>query len=427
MPTVYLGTEIRVSGLTETQKSEIKGGLTLANPHYFKMKRMGKAYRFLKPEIAYYKDIAGTLIVPRGLRERLSAYLKTEIETPPMTASCTLKPIKPIVLRDYQTDAPEAILNHHEGIIHADTGWGKSILALELALRLQLRTLIIVPRIDLKKNFEADILKYFGETKDIQVETIQYLQRHKTTTPNEYGLVIADECHLQFPTKSRSVFESYIATYKFGLTATPRRGEDGQTEALKFIFGNVVYRGTVPRANPKVRIVNYQDKIYVQDYHLMIDDQIRDEERNQVIANIIKEEISKDRKILVLTKRISHYQAIADLVRHDGQIELHSKDKGRSELIAKMRSGEQAFSVLYGSFSLVGTGVDVPALDTLIIAGDLKSDIMQEQGCGRIQRLFEGKSTPLIIDIVDCFNPILKRQGRMRQKFYSDNNWEIKK
>ena len=425
MSAASLTNSIRLGGLTDVQKAAIKQALTLANPQYFKMQKMGKANRWMKPTVTYYKEIDDDLIVSRGLRERLEAYLKINIPPPEPVTLHAFTLIAPIVLRNYQKDALDIVLKHREGIIHADTGWGKSILALALANELWLRTLIIVPRLDLKRAFEADIEKYFGKTENIKVETVQYLQRHKPDKPDEYGLVIADECHLQFPLKSRAVFESYVAPYKYGLTATPRRGDDGQTEALKFIFGNIIYRGVVPRAKPQVKIINYQDKIYVQDYHLMIDDQVNDPERNEMIAEIIREEIKKNRKVLVITKRVAHYQALAALVKHDGQFELHSKDKGRSKLLASLRSGEQAFSILYGSMSLVGTGVDIPSLDTLIIAGDLKSDIMQEQGCGRIQRLFEGKPTPLIIDVNDCLNPILRRQGRLRQKFYMDNAWSI--
>jgi superfamily II DNA or RNA helicase len=74
---------------------------------------------------------------------------------------------------------------------------------------------------------------------------------------------------------------------------------------------------------------------------------------------------------------------------------------------------------------MLSTGTDIPALDTLIFAGDLRSDVLQEQSAGRILRLFRDKQHPKIIDFVDNKTGILNHQGKARIRWYKKQGWEI--
>ena len=93
--------------------------------------------------------------------------------------------------------------------------------------------------------------------------------------------------------------------------------------------------------------------------------------------------------------------------------------------VASIRDGSLPFDCVVGTFSLLSAGTDFPSLDTLVFAGDVKSDILQEQSIGRVRRLFEGKKEPLIIDVQDSGNYVLARQAGERNKFYNAQGWAV--
>ena len=112
------------------------------------------------------------------------------------------------------------------------------------------------------------------------------------------------------------------------------------------------------------------------------------------------------------------------------QIKIHTissntPQKERDILLTKLRNNEEDFDIILGTFSMLSTGVDIPSLDTLVIAGDLKSSVLTEQSSGRILRMFSGKKNPKVVDLDDNLNPMLHRQALERKRFYKENNWEI--
>ena len=104
---------------------------------------------------------------------------------------------------------------------------------------------------------------------------------------------------------------------------------------------------------------------------------------------------------------------------------IQSSDKERALLLGQFKRSERDFQLIIGTTALLSTGVDIPALDVLILACDMKSEVLTEQSVGRILRLFKSKSDPKIIDIVDNKNPILLRQFNERRKFYESKDWPL--
>lgn len=99
--------------------------------------------------------------------------------------------------------------------------------------------------------------------------------------------------------------------------------------------------------------------------------------------------------------------------------------KGQENLLKALREGTQDFDILLGTVSMLAVGTDVPSLDTIIFACDIKSSIMCQQATGRILRWFEGKQHPKIVDFDDNYNGILHRQALHRKKFYKTMGWDI--
>lgn len=458
---VVVSDKIYLIGATDKEKALVKNGSKLVNPMFFKMKKMGKPFVHLKENIEYYEEDKrnGILAIGRGHASRLKSWFDKKGINPVVTDLTSYPriefPKSSISLRPYQKGVPETIALQRNGVCRFDTGYGKTILALKVAELLQTPTLIIVPRTNIYEAFKTDIKKFFGfeadeftnfrtpATSPFTLATIQALQRATSELGDaldgdyeafrkSFGLIIVDECHLTVPAKSRGVVECFTARYRFGFTATPRR-TDGQGDALSFIYGPIIADGKVERETPQVEVVKYQDQYDVDEYHFMVEAQTNDNIRRLRIADIVAAEAGMGRRVLVLTKRVAAYESLAELLIFEENtkglqtIALTSEgSKGdRAKLLTSLRDGDRQYQVLLGTFSLLSTGVDIPSLDTLIIAGDLKSDVLTEQSAGRILRLFDGKMKPKIIDIQDVNNPIFWSQARARLKFYREVNWPV--
>lgn len=447
---ITIAGKIIIENPSEKLKASIKQTLRLKNPDYHKMIKRQPQMRFnpnFKEYIEYYEENGSTISIPVGCYSRLRGFLEQRNPALEIQDTRTSKPVKftdKIQLRDYQQGVPELLQRASNGIARLDTGFGKTIIALRLASLLGQRTLIIVPKLDLLTQFEYEIKRYFGfkcgriqgkhlDIKDITVATVQTLRNRinsNDVTPDSFGTVLVDEAHLFVPRKSRRVVEFFTAKYKYGFTATARR-TDGQGEAIKFLFGKVVVDRTIPSAIPKVKVVQYRGHIpMLGEYHEMIKYQTEMSERNEFIAKLVEEQVAEGRRVLVLTKRVKHYESIMETYagrRGDGGVlALDSKTKKmeRDKNMLELRSGDRDFSVIFGTYSLLSTGIDIPSLDCLILAGDLKSDVLLEQSGGRIRRIFREKQDPLIIDIQDIGNPILKHQARARKGAYFLLGWE---
>ena len=432
------------SGLRDT----IKAGLTLPNPLYWVLKRSGNARALyaIKKEFKYYSEKSNVLVIPRGSINALESFIDKKkipckIEswfcedklTPKFRANDSFS------WRDYQIGTTDKILKHDNGVIKLDTAFGKTIVALKLVEATQLKTLIIVPRSSILDQFKEESIKFFDyepgviqgkiwKIKDITIASISTLQqRDLKDIKNKFGMVIVDECQGAVTDARLKVIQSFNPSRLYGMSATPDR-EDGQGKAIEFTFGPVIIDKVLPQVKPKIFFVDSKTPILLDEYTDMVSYQIQHPVRNKIIAEAVHNEVAGRRKVLILTKRIEHYKLISQML--DSRLAIHEmssqiKESVRNDLIKQLRDNTISFDCLLGTFSLLSTGVNIPALDTLIIAGDLKSKILTRQSAGRILRIFEGKQDPKIIDIVDKDNKIFHRQALGRKKFYNEQNWEI--
>lgn len=448
-----IGGSLFLHGLSDAEKRKIKEGLTIENPAYWKMLRRGniRAAFGIKKQFIYYKEQKdGTLILPRGCLERIRVYLKKKdlawkeqdnCVAPPFSAPLT-GTISP---RPYQERLWSRLpLQETEGVFHLPTGYGKTTVAALLSQRLGLKTLIIVPRDAIFAQFEKEFQTWFGyevgkikgsvvKIKDITVASAESLSRKRElreSLKDQFGLVIIDEAHLFITEKRMAMLSAFQAKYIYGMTATPKR-TDGQGQAIFFQFGDVVVTETIDRTSPEVLLVPFSGHIFVDEYANMVGVQTNLKERNLLIAQTAYVEARMGRQVLLLVKRIEHGRLLAEEIRKLGDsithtVSSHGSAKDRKKLLLGMREGTEKFHILIGTYSMLSTGVDIPSLETLIFAGDLKSDVLVTQCAGRILRILSGKKEPKIYDIVDTGNPIFLKQAKERQKYYRSVGWSIK-
>lgn len=175
--------------------------------------------------------------------------------------------------RPYQTEAIERwTANDGRGVIVLPTGAGKTVVALMAIERTRLRTLVVVPTIELLYQWRDAIVQRLqvapGKVgvvgdgcKDWRpITIITYASAAMPTTLLEgVGLLICDEAHhLPSPAYAEIAHRSR-ATYRLGLTATPERA-DGLHQALGMLIGPVVYRRAPADLAAEGHIAQYDEK-----------------------------------------------------------------------------------------------------------------------------------------------------------------------
>jgi superfamily II DNA or RNA helicase len=143
----------------------------------------------------------------------------------------------------------------------------------------------------------------------------------------------------------------------------------------------------------------------------------------QAIAAEITEAFEQGRKVLVLTERTDHLDAI--LLALTAQVSqpfvLHGRmsTRRRSTLIAELDAlAPDSPRILLATGKLVGEGFDHPPLDTLVLAMPVSWKGTRQQYAGRLHREHTSKTDVRIIDFVDTGHPALLRMWGNRQRGY---------
>jgi superfamily II DNA or RNA helicase len=195
-------------------------------------------------------------------------------------------PVFDLPLRAYQEEAIAALMRHDgRGVIVLPTGAGKTVVALAFAARLGLRTLVVVPTIDLLTQWRqalADRLGFplaevgvigGGKRTERDLTVITYdsaAMPHRNLAG--YGLLVVDEVH-HLPARAyRQISGKVDAPFRLGLSATPERSDDGHL-ALDRLIGPVVYRRSPAELAREQFIASYTEKRLFVD--LTADEQMR--------------------------------------------------------------------------------------------------------------------------------------------------------
>jgi superfamily II DNA or RNA helicase len=152
--------------------------------------------------------------------------------------------------------------------------------------------------------------------------------------------------------------------------------------------------------------------------HISIDDN-----RTAAIASEVLSAFNLGRKVLVLTERTDHLDAI--LAALDGKLPppfvLHGRmsKKQRANVTRELEElAPDAPRVLLATGKLVGEGFDHPPLDTLVLAMPISWKGTLQQYAGRLHREHATKIDVRIIDFVDAGHPALLRMWDKRQRGY---------
>lgn len=321
-------------------------------------------------------------------------------------------------------------LNHHGSVtIACYPGFGKTCLAIYLACKLKMKTLILCHRIVLINQWKESIRKFCPtatfqilekkkemEDTDFYIVNASNVHKYSRKFFSEIGVLIVDECHLIMAEKLSECMRYILPRYLIGLSATPYRN-DGLDCLIDMYFGKhkieikLHRKHTVYKVNtgfkPEIKL-NALGKV---DWSSIIDSQAKNELRNELIVRIIK--YFRDRVFLVLCKRVDQAEYI--------ERRLLEEKEDVTSLIGSNQKYEQSSRILVGTVQKTGTGFDHPRLNAMILASDVESYFIQY--LGRVFRREEGE--PLIFDLVDKYG-LLEKHFRTRQNVYAEHGGIIK-
>lgn len=469
---VTLDTHIRVyeRSLTPLIVDELKEALTLANKAKEQARKEKLAdWRDLPDNIYFYDyDDKGRFIIPRGFRRKFTTGLensgydiawndnRTDIPFDSEFAS----ELTPIELRDHQVPAVESILENQNGIYEAPPGSGKTVAILESIRLAGQRAIILVDKSELAEQWAKRVKEFLGveagrvgdgffDPGEITVATKQTLWHRRKELAHfgffdEWGFVAYDECHHITADTYQFVVEQFPSKYLVGTSATPVR-IPWTWPIARNLLGPIIHRTTTEELRqegflmkPNIKIietdftfdfrstyVNNGGYRIASNYPSLIKSLISNVDRNTRIVNEIM--TRQDKRILVTSSRHKHFDYLEGILKEQGYsnpiYRLTGKEsrQERREVHDGIASGA---SVIFST--IADEGLDIPVLDTLVIAYPTRNVSVIRQKIGRVERGYPGKATPEIIDLHDIKIGVLKNQFRERMyAIYRSENMDI--
>lgn len=347
------------------------------------------------------------------------------------------------------------------GILHLATGFGKTVCLLYVLSQLKCKTIIVVNKIPLMRQWQTEIQKFLPnakvgiiqgqnnvdiENKDIIIAMLQSLARieYPDSFFNDIRLTAIDECHNLGSQMFSKVLFKLSSTYTVGLSATPTRA-DGCDYVFKWHIGDVIYKSSVKRKGlePILKFVRVDSTEYKEistvnkftgekqiQFTSMLTDLTVMPKRNKLILEIVKSLVKEDRKILVLSDRREHLKLLKKNFDEDLSVDF-TYGLFLGQMKQKDLEISRSSNVILATFSAFGEGVSEKDLDTLVLitpkkfVGHLKTSVKNESGrleqiVGRIFRKDHTERNPVIIDLQDNFS-VYKNQSVQRRSFYKQH------
>jgi len=237
------------------------------------------------------------------------------------------------------------------------------------------------------------------------------------------SVFIIDELHMFLTPSQVPVLLGCIPKYIIGCTATLERPDGMELMAYSMLGTHKIEvkndkRFKVYKFCTGIKTKIEKNKQGNPDFQKLVRDLASDPIRNAFIIDLIEK--NKQQKFLILTWSVNQVDFLFNLFSSRGE----SVDK-----LAGNKSTYIDSRVLIGSFSKISTGFDAKNvainwdginIDTLLLIGTTKSDILHHQSIGRAFR----SDFPVIIDFVDN-NKISEKHWKNRRKNYNKLNCEI--
>ncbi len=374
---------------------------------------------------------------------------------------------------DFQQKVLPVVEANEMGIIVSPTGSGKTTMIALMINALRKCTMVMVTDVVLLDQMQQSLQRLFDQPIgmigdgefDLQPITVTTLQSFASITAAKsvgaadkrkillryidmVGMVISDEAHLYDSESVEKVMPYFAATEKFyGMSATPYgwadKAEKRANLELEQHFGEVIYDcrkndfvGLGLKSSLLVNIIHRtplsQDynihfkkdrfgKLVIPDhtknYKACLDAELLDNKAyHQEVAGYANGLVKGGRSVFIhAPHKLAFSQSIHELIPGSVLVNGSTPRLERREIYDAMRKKELLALVS----DVGGTGLDIPSLDALILAGDMK-DIRQLKG--RVERASPGKTNGLLIDLNTDTQFLGKHHAIRRSQYKHDGN-----
>jgi len=386
-------------------------GLT---PERFKALRKELSYE-VDPQQAFYmgghRPRSRTLLdakggFPTGLLRRVKAFLgdvaQTDLRTVPKETVWLDLKLGAVTPYHAQLMAALTALERERGIISMPTGTGKSLVIALLLHAHQVRTLIVVPTLELKRQLNDTLRLLFGKTVNSCV-TVENIDSSALDKHTGFDMLIIDEGHhaaaKTYHKLNKLAWKGIY--YRYFLTATPFRNQEHEQLLFEAIAGDVIYKlgyadsvvkGYIVPVEayyielPKNRVTGVT---WAQVYKELV---TQNEMRNGVIGAILKDLNREGKAVLCLVKEVAHGNLLSEL---SGVPFANGADDDSRDYIRQFNSG--GIKALIGTVGIIGEGVDTKPCEYVIIAGLGKAKSAFMQQVGRAVRNYQGKESAKVM------------------------------
>jgi hypothetical protein len=347
---------VKRSTLTQEQRTKIVKDLTLH----------GKATKYGKGKIIKlfdYNKNNDEITLPYHYASGLLDEIPNQEKSFPSTSF-----VYHGTLREKQAPVAELALEHlieyGTTTLSLHPGFGKTHLATYLARRLKLVTLVLVPPNNIlvgqwvntfienttAKVWQVGKKNKYGDDVDVIICSNKSIHKIPESIAKRVGTLIVDEAHLFCTQLQTKTFFAFQPAYIIIETATLEREDDG----LHTMIWNIAGQHEISRPFEEAFTVNFlklktdvirgEYETKGEMYRELVNSYLVDGAVNSTILKLVEQ--NKDKRILILTKRVFHAEFLVDKIG-DRAAGLYGDTKTYKNC-----------DVLVGTTSKIGTGFD---------------------------------------------------------------------
>jgi len=411
-----------VKSIIDTNLPKLEQKLTVKYPNYwfspkFKAGIWDGKVHFLNLKTGKFPTGLLHIVIEYLKEENLDYKIIDNRKNPFSKTGIVLDPkmLHGITLREDQLIAIKTCLKCGRGVIHMPTGTGKTEVAIGLVKILKLPTLFLVNSKTLLHQTQERFMErlqldkgqigifgdgMFAPGELVTIATVQSLNNMKKDNVrnfsnflNGFSVILFDECH-HLPAKTFYTIGlwSHKAYFRFGFSGTPMdRGEINSMKLMAIVGKTIYKRKTLDAINDgdlcEIKMVILENNFEINEglswsseYNLGIVNNI---DRNKEIVRVATKHYWNNDRVLILIRILKHGKNLVEMLSSSNipckfVYGKHSQEE-REKVIKWFNEGK---GILIAS-GIFDEGVDIPEINTLIVASAGKSDVKTIQRIGR--------------------------------------------
>lgn len=356
---------------------------------------------------------------------------------------------------DYQVEACKAFVKNPRMILKCATNAGKTLISAAIINAFRLKTLFIVPGIELLNQTYEDMVRYlkvpadsigligggnytFGNVLTIAtIDSLYNMLEADDLKCHRFQMVIGDEVHTLGSSTGYKVLDALDCSYRLGMSGTPILRTDGANLRVIAQFGPVGYE--INNSELIKRGVSVPAEVYFNKVdkpimpvdggltwqEVQLQGIVENDYLNKKIAQECVESVKHKEPTIVIVQIIKHGEHLLKLLEQEGLSKCifvsgeKSTSHERKKAIKDFNSGK--INILIGT-SILTTGLNLKVARKIILGDSGKSAIKLLQTIGRGLRTSEdtGKSKVKIIDYLFTTHKWLSSHSLERIKIYKN-------